>query len=572
MSDFPSRIAPARPVRFVLLFLAALTIFGLRPHIVRAQAPAPAFHSDDFDDPALDAELWQLVDPVGDGGAEVVVGEAGEGHLVLTAPAGHDHNASKHGDRTVRLVQDARDEDFEIQAKFDTLPTARFQFQGVQVEAGSGHWLQFQAYHDGRALRLSVVIGGKGAVSRRFRKPISRPKDGVIYLRVQRKGHRWIYSYSEDGQRWRRVGVLDRRVQVEAVGVFVGNARTSATSSRPAPEFTARVDYFRHPAPAATGEETGLAQSSSPADPAIDFWYGERQEVGRLGIPQPWFNISGNLLPRKKRALTYSLNGGPPVKLRVGPDGRRLVRAGDFNAEIPISALRPGVNTVTFRTKDGKGRATSATVELWFWPNQVWPLPYTVDWADIHTPEGIQRVAQVVDGRWRVGDGQLHIIGPGYDRLVAIGDQQWRDYQVETTITIHDYGSRYGVGVLQRWNGHTDDPVVSRNPRSGWLPLGAIGWFSNGRLSIFGNRWRVDAAKTRYPRKGATYAFKMQVQTGEDGRPIYRLKVWRENQPEPKRWSVVARGRGSDPRQGSLLLIAHRTKASFGPVTITPLN
>ncbi len=212
------------------------------------------------------------------------------------------------------------------------------------------------------------------------------------------------------------------------------------------------------------------------------------------------------------------------MRLRLGADGRRLVNSGDFNIEIPTKALQPGMNTVEVVARDRRGRTTTATVQVDWQPDQVWPLPFTVDWSELSTEE-IQHVAQAVDGRWEIANGKLHIAKIGYDRLMAIGDTQWTDYQVEVPITIHKLNSRYGVGVVMRWNGHTDNPVRTRNPRSGWLPLGAIGWFHNGRLAISGNRWRVDPRQVYRPiAGGATYMFKMQVQTQSNNRPVYRLK------------------------------------------------
>ena len=260
------------------------------------------------------------------------------------------------------------------------------------------------------------------------------------------------------------------------------------------------------------------------------------------------------------------------MRLRVGPDGRRLSKAGDFNAEIPVSQLRQGLNIVEFKTRDRAGNEIAQTVKLFYQPNKTWPLPYIAHWQDARNSGELQRIAQVVDGLWEVKQDQLSIVEPGYDRIVAIGDRSWQDYQVETSVTIDEYGKRYGIGVILRWNGHSDDPFVTRNPRSGWFPLGAIGWFRNGRLAIYGNRWQTSSRQVIRPKPDATYMLKMQVHTLSNGRPLYRLKVWPKGKPEPKRWSLVARGRRSDPKQGSMALVAHRARVSFGDVKITPLH
>ena len=639
-----------------------LSIFLSLPAQSIQADPTPGFHSDDFNAPNLDTDLWTLVDPVGDASLAIIGAGTGEAYLRMTVPAGASHDAAGTN-RSLRVMQAVEDADFEIEAKFDSLPSLRFQMQGFLVQADERNWLRFDVYHDGSVLRVHAATVKNGKFRHKFDQPIDAPAVGSVWLRVRREERAWIFSYSEDGVQWREAGQFNYALQVQAFGVFAGNHRPR--KNRPAPAFTAEVDYVRNTAQPRRSEDaiwepdslpplihavqevrqddqiqinwatdelavggvryeavdggelvteysridymhsvvlsdlepgidyrytieavdlfghvsqTEEGRFSIPKEPTsaveIDIWYGQKQLIGHHGVPQRWVNVLGRVTPRKlTRSVSYSLNGGPSVRLRLGADGRRLVSAGDFNAEIPVGNLQPGENELVFTARGSRGGITQKTVVLAYQPDQMKEVaPYAVDWSSLKRDEEIQQVAQVVDGRWTLSGGKLRVADTGYDRLVAIGDRHWRDYQVEVPITIHKLSSRYGIGVLMRWNGHTDDPVVTRNPHSGWLPLGAIGWFHNGRLAISGNRWRVDPKQIRRPVVGATYIFKMQVQTQANGRPVYRLKVWRQGKPEPKNWDVVARGHRSDPKHGSLLLIAHKTDASFGPVMITPLQ
>jgi len=655
--NMKQRIDSIAGIGLIALLLGVLLF--LPTHGVQA-APTFGFHSDDFNDPNLDTGLWALVDPGGDASIAIIGAGTGEAYLRMTVPGGASHDAAGKN-RSERVMQAVADADFEVEAKFFSLPAARYQMQGLLVQANERNWLRFDVHHDGSTLRVHAATVRNGKLRNKIDQPIDMPVVGSIWLKVRREGRTWLFSYSEDGVQWRDAGRFNHASKVQALGVFAGNHQPR--KGHPAPAFTAEVDYVRNTARIRRSEDATWVPDSQPplihavrevqqddrvhidwatdelavgavrygavdggelvdqyshidythsvilsdlqsgvvyrytieavdlfghisrteegrfsirkeptSEVKIDIWYGHKQLIGHHGDSQRWVNVLGRVMPRNRtRSLTYSLNGGPSVRLRLGPDGRRLASSGDFNAEISVGDLQPGENEVTFTARDSRSGVTTETVLLNYQPDQTGFEPLTVTWAALKRDAEIQRVAQVVDGRWTLSGDKLRIAETGYDHLVAIGDRQWRDYQVEVPITIHNLGSRYGIGVVMRWDGHTDDPVVTHNPASGWLPLGAIGWFHNGRLAISGNRWRVDPRQLKRPVVGATYMFKMQVETQANGRPVYRLKVWLQGKPEPQNWDVVAHGRRTDPLHGSLLLIAHRTDASFGPVKITPL-
>jgi uncharacterized repeat protein (TIGR02543 family) len=314
--------------------------------------------------------------------------------------------------------------------------------------------------------------------------------------------------------------------------------------------------------------------------PSITIWYENSLQFGQLGNPQERVDILGNVSDPDGsiRSLTYQLNGGSIISTSVGPDSRRLARRGDFVVALPISSLRSGSNSVVITATDNSGGVRSKTVSFNYTANRVWPMPYSVRWGSAGS---IHNVAQVVDGLWNITSNGVRISQVGYDRVIAIGDVNWTDYEVLVPITIHSFtpdpnntNDAGGVGIITRWQGH----IGSSNPPDGWTRLGAYGYYSN-RLKTLALRMNETVVHTQSFNFnfGRTYMFKMRAETVSGG-GRYSLKVWEQGKPEPS-WndsafsSIVNRvDTDNDLVRGSVLLVAHRADATFGDVTICPLN
>lgn len=316
--------------------------------------------------------------------------------------------------------------------------------------------------------------------------------------------------------------------------------------------------------------------------PAIKLWYGQLQEFGRIGAPQPMINIPGNVFgPRPIVSLYYSLNGGQAQPLGIGPDGFRLHAEGDFNIELALADLPPGESSVTITAVDGAGASDEEVMTVFNASGAIWPLPYTIDWSGVFA---INSVAQVTDGWWVVSGDGVRSISPGYDRLIAVGDQSWEAYEVTVPIIVHSidpagFDAHVGgpaVGVLLRWVGHSDD---GSQPRRGVFPLGAIGLYhwttDRNRFEVFGNGGRVldstppDAGLDL----GVAHMFKMRVEEISPDTVRYAFKSWPQSQAEPTEWLLVGRqGIDQDPGRGSVLLLSHYVDATFGRVEIVPLH
>lgn len=376
---------------------------------------------------------------------------------------------------------------------------------------------------------------------------------------------------------------------------------------------------------AAEGQGAGLMAAE---EPTITVWQGLTQSFGMHGDPQLWINILGNVQGANR--LQYSLNGAKYIDVaRAGgswagaqtldeglwhpggiareplPDGdlgllrpdalqpseltvtasRRLVSPGDFNIEIDPDDLNKGRNTVAIRPNGDNDLAVEVVVNYAGGiPGQ---LPYVIDWSQV---SDIADVAQVVDGQWQLGEDGIRPAVVGYDRVVAIGDLDWQDYDVLVPITIHNFPEPDvgGVGVVARWLGHFQ--VEDEQPGLGWWNIGAYGLWRNrtedrdrSKLWMYTGHYDIVRDESGfYVEPEVPYFFRMRVQTRKSGDSgFYSFRVWRVGEQEPSEWTFEVQDskpegwKPGDPREspfsGSVLLVAHDVDATFGDVAIRPM-
>ena len=324
---------------------------------------------------------------------------------------------------------------------------------------------------------------------------------------------------------------------------------------------------------------------SSAADTVIDLWYGDHQHFGRLGAPPRWVNVLGAVHdPSGVESIEYRLNGAAWRSLSIGPDDRRLARAGDFNVEIATEELLTGRNIVELRATNAAHVSTLAQVQVELHSGSDWPLPYVVDWS---RAADLQAVAQPIDGRWRLSGNGVRTRAPGYDRLISVGDGTWQDYEVDVSFVVHAVdpsGHRAPsngplVGVVLNWPGHTD--WGGRQPSIGWWPFGGLAvyrWRRDAlgpRRMLVGNRgllladdrsgWRLEL--------GRVYRLRARSETRANGDTFYAMKLWASAESEPERWSLEATAprQLAGARSGAVLLVAHHVDVTFGTLSVRPL-
>lgn len=312
--------------------------------------------------------------------------------------------------------------------------------------------------------------------------------------------------------------------------------------------------------------------------PEINLWYGQTQTFGtrngKRNNPQTWVNILGNISPATGiTSLSYTLNGGPSRSLAWGPDGERLYGAGDFNAQIAYNDLNAGNNAVLITAANSSGSSQQMVTVIKSESGAIWtPGAYVFDWG---TAGGVvTNLAQPVDGPWKIIPGGVGPSVVGYDRLLAIGDLSWRDYTITVPVTVKSMGpagKAPGVGMIVRWNGHEPSVSGEEPPYTGWHNIGALAWYRirptpPTQLELVGARnW--DYGKVNFNLDlNVTYMFKVEVKSSP---AAYRFKVWRSGESEPP-WMIEKTSgiNSTEPKSGSLLLLAHYVDAVFGNVQV----
>src|SRR5262249_48591150 len=93
--------------------------------------------SDAFNAASLNTSLWTFL---GNGSCSLNGSD-----LLLTAPGGSNHDPSFGGaDNAIRVLQGVNSSDFTVEVKFDSIPTVRYQFEGILIDQDSANYLRFQ--------------------------------------------------------------------------------------------------------------------------------------------------------------------------------------------------------------------------------------------------------------------------------------------------------------------------------------------------------------------------------------------------------------------------------------------
>ncbi|MCL7413723.1 MAG: DUF1349 domain-containing protein, partial [ANME-2 cluster archaeon] len=518
--------------------------------------------SDDFNAPALDTSIWTIIDPIGDAKFTIVGNGTPNALLSITIPAGTSHDVWVGGNYAPRIMQTANNSDFEIELKFQSEMTSKYQTMGLIVEQDINNYLRFDFVRNSLTTRAFAASFAGGSPTVRYNIDIT--PGNPLYMRINRTGNQWRQFYSHDGTDWISAANFNHTITVTSIGPFIGNAGSSP------PAFTGQIDYFFNTSSPILPED-----EFDTTPPNITLWYGNSQSFGHIGVPQQWVNILGNVQDESAVAsITYSLNNGSVQDLSIGPVARRLQSVGDFNIEVNHTDLVCGDNQVVINSTDTYGNTQRETVSVNYSCNTIWPVNYTIDWSN---EANIYDVAQIVDGLWIKETNSIRPVIIGYDRLIAVGDMTWDDYEITVPVTINEqldsslpWGPNFGV--IMRWQGHYDR---TEEPRDGWWPLGALGVYiwvphlNDYRLRIIGNNMAVIADDTsgKHLEVGIPYMFKMRALTnGTITR--YSLKVWEQNMSEPAEWTISGNSVSGELKHGSAMLISHYSNVSFGNVNI----
>ena len=320
-------------------------------------------------------------------------------------------------------------------------------------------------------------------------------------------------------------------------------------------------------------------------DVDVRFWYGPIQSFGTKGQAQRWVNVLGQIRPPDQiESAAFSLNRGPEKPLSLGGDLHRLAMEGDFNVELAWDEVASGENTFSVSATLRNGETAHREVVVRVENGNRWPLPYAIDFFEV---ESLQDVVHVVDGNWSLEADGVRTVQRYYDRVLALGDTTWRDYEAIVRLTIHSFTPpepeppTYDVthfGVAMRWRGHHEDRF---QPNRKWFPLGAQGEFLM-KTAADRSRWRIlfdqseekphlYSPKFNTVRLGKPIFVRAQVETLPDGRTRYRFKQWEQGGLEPLEWDVEGL-EADDYPSGALCLVPHNTDVTIHEVRVEPMG
>lgn len=335
----------------------------------------------------------------------------------------------------------------------------------------------------------------------------------------------------------------------------------------------------------------GMFALFAHASAEINIWYGDLQEVGRHGYSQDDFNLLGDVEdPDSLISITYQVGEAVPVEMNFH-SYRRIARLGDFNADIPLSSLDVGDNSIKIRARirDGGKVEQSVTVRK---IAERESTPSAIHWS---APSDLQRFGQVVDGKWRVAETGIRTEETGYDRLYLVGEKDWRDYELETEVILHKIdpltgplSGGAGLGVIMRFAGHVvggPHNFPQSQPKWGFQPFGSICWLrwskNNPDVPPQMQFYRGDSLKRVDQgsfdiEPGCPYIMKIRCETlpdkGDLGVSLYFFKIWKAGESEPIDWNWTATQESATAlRAGGFALVAHHVDASFQSLKIRRL-
>jgi len=209
--------------------------------------------SDDFNACALNTQLWQFVDPVGDSSQAVVGGYTGSAKLDLTVPSGSSHDIWNGVNLAARAMQNITNpSSFEVVARFLSGVSDKYQMQGILIQQDDSKFLRVELYGNGNGTVLFVVFFDNWIPVIHYEKRVANIGT-LLHLKVKRATNKWTVSWSANGVQWTPIDTLNATLTANKIGVYAANAGTVP------PTHTAMVDYFFDVASPISPEDGGVA-------------------------------------------------------------------------------------------------------------------------------------------------------------------------------------------------------------------------------------------------------------------------------------------------------------------------
>ena len=211
--------------------------------------------SDEFNAGSLNTGVWQVSTPVG-GSVAVSNGE-----LVLTVPAGSNHDAAVPALDAVQVIQPISNTNFDVAVKIDStlVGATKYYGQGLMVEGDAKDYIRFELGTGGTvSLSGGTVIAG--VQSGKFQISPFTSYAVPTYLRLTRVGTTYTAYWSTNGTTWNQAGTFTDSLVVTGLAPYAWNY--SVTPSQ-APALTATFDWFHNLATG--GTPVAAAPTFTPA-------------------------------------------------------------------------------------------------------------------------------------------------------------------------------------------------------------------------------------------------------------------------------------------------------------------
>src|SRR4030066_2122070 len=170
--------------------------------------------SDDFSTSSLNTGIWTFINPLGDATLAMTGTQ-----VSISVPAGISHDVWTDGNFAPRIMQPANDTDFEVEVKFDSPVSSKYQIEGIIIEQNSNNYLRFDFHSTGSDTRIFAASFTNGSPTVKNYAVISGTPSAVpIYMRVKRQGDQWTQSYSYNGENWTSSANFNHSLSVTSVG------------------------------------------------------------------------------------------------------------------------------------------------------------------------------------------------------------------------------------------------------------------------------------------------------------------------------------------------------------------
>lgn len=260
--------------------------------------------SDDFSGAALDG--WTFRNPLDDStsfvnGTQLEIG-------IPSSPIIHDIWIQKN--EAPRVVQEVNDGDFDVAAKFESVPSQDFQSQGIVVLQDDVSLVRSELHHaQGQTfVFVATLLGPSAQIKTQTPIALTNP----MWLRVQRVGDLFNVYTSTNGSDFTMRASFTEALSVTEVGVFAGSSAFTP--------FTAVVDSFEELSDPIVGEDADpsalvvntLGRGTVTRSPNLSH-YDVGQVVDLTAVPDPGYALtqwsgdaSGSASP-----IAVSVTGGP---------------------------------------------------------------------------------------------------------------------------------------------------------------------------------------------------------------------------------------------------------------------